>query len=81
MTKQEFLKLGNYITCLSSRLTIYDGTRPKIVNSMFEYIYLIGNKCCIKNKRDSSPKVCIFDSLEDTIKYVRAYPVEGMKNI
>ena len=81
MTKQEFLKLGNYITCLSNRLTVYNGTRPKIENSMFEYVYLIGNKCCIKSKKDGDEGVCVFDSLEDAIKYVQAHPVEGMKRI
>ena len=81
MTRAEFLEFGNYIACLSTRLTIYYGDRPKIENNMFKYIYWMGNKCFIKSMKDSSDIVRGFNTLQDVKEYIRAYPVEGMKRI
>ena len=81
MTREEFLELANYITCLSSRATTYYGDRPKIENSMFKYIYWCNGKCCIKSVKDESDKVRIFSTLDEVKKYILDYPVEGMKRI
>ena len=81
MTRKEFLELGNYITCLSNRTTIYNGRRLKIENSIFKYVYLLGNKCCIKSIKDESNKIRIFSNLKDAKEYIQSYPVEGMKRI
>ena len=81
MTREEFLELANYITCLSSRLTTYYGDRPKIENSMFKYIYWFNGKCLIKSIKDESNKVRVFDNLKDVKRYIQEYPIEGMKRI
>jgi hypothetical protein len=81
MTRKEFLELGNYITCLSNRTTIYNGRRLKIENSIFKYVYLLGNKCCIKSIKDENNKIRIFSNLKDVKEYIQSYPVEGMKRI
>lgn len=81
MTREEFLELANYITCLSQRTTIYYGDRPKIENSMFKYIYWCNSRCCIKSVKDESNKVRVFNNLKDVKEYIQSYPVEGMKRI
>lgn len=81
MTREEFLELGNYITCLSNRMTTYYGDRPKIENSMFKYIYWFNGKCIIKSIKDESNKMRVFNTLDEVKKYIKEYPVEGMKRL
>ena len=81
MTRGEFLKLGNYITCLSSRITTYDGNRLKIENSMFRYVRLFGSKCFIKSIKDESEGARVFDTVDEVKKYIQGFPVEGMMRI
>lgn len=81
MTEKQFIEVGNYITLLSSRITTYCPERFCIENSLFEYIKLVGNTCCLKLKADTSTGVPHFKTLADIKTYINSFKLNGVKRL